>query len=426
MYKEIENYFDRLWPICRSITGEGFLKSLEILKELVPLTNHSVKSGTPIFDWTVPKVWNIRDAYILDPNGKKIVDLQKNNLHVLNYSAPINKRVTLEELQEHLYTRPELPDAIPYVTSYYKERWGFCLTENQRKSLQPGKYTVFVDSSLEEGELNYGMATLKASSDTDKEILISTYLCHPSMANNELSGPLVSSFLYRELQKIPNRNYNYRFVFVPETIGSLCFLNDYGDHLRKNCFGGFVVTCCGDDGQVTFKKSREEKTLTNFHTLDFLKGHKEDVKIKDFFPTGSDERQYCSPGFNLPIGSITRSMYGEYKEYHTSQDNKEFISFKAMQESVNIYKEIILKMDRDSFYLNLNPNGEPMLGKRSIYPSLGASRNPTEEVTSMNYLLNYSDGKHSLEMISSYSGISQQKLKDLAERLIDKGLMLKI
>ena len=430
MQKKLEEYFDRLWPICRSITGQGFLDSLDILKELIPLEKHGTKSGSMALDWTVPKVWNVNDAYVICPEGKKIIDFKANNLHLLNYSSPVKATIDLIELQKHLYSLPELPDAIPYVTSYYKERWGFCLTEKQRQSLKPGKYEVFIDSTLEDGELYYGMSLLKSTVETNREILISTYLCHPSMANNELSGPLVTAFLYKELEKLPTRNFNFRFVFVPETIGSLCFLKDYGDHLKKNCLGGFVITCCGDEGPFTYKKSREESTFTNFHSIDFLNQYctekSKELSVRNFFPTGSDERQYCSPGFNLAIGSITRSMYGEYEEYHTSLDNKDFISFEAMKESVGVYKEIISKMNQDTFYRNLKPHGEIMLGRRGLYPTLGAGRNVSQEIKAMNYLLNYSDGLHTIQMISDYSKIPVEELKPVARRLVEHNLLSEI
>lgn len=422
--KSIEDLFDKLWPICRSITGNGFRESIEILQKIIPLDIESVPSGTEVFDWVVPKEWNIKDAYVLDPNGKKIINFKDNNLHVLNYSKPVDKEISLSDLKKHLYTIPEIPDAIPYVTSYYKERWGFCISQNHFNKLKDGLYKVKVESTLTDGELNYGHTILPSTTGSKKEFLISTYLCHPSMANNELSGPIVATFLYDYLSKLKHREYNYRFVFIPETIGSICYLSKYGQKLINDCIGGLVVTCCGDEKALNYKKSREENSLINKVCENIIKhsGY-ENAIIHDFFPTGSDERQYCSPGFNLPVGSITKSMYGKYKEYHTSLDNKQFVSMNGLVESVNIYLKAILSFEANKKYVNTNPHCEPMLGKRDLYNSIGASTSMENTIHSYLYLLNFSDGKHDLVDIANKMNVSVYGLLEKVEKLKSVGLL---
>lgn len=427
---DIENYFDRLWPICRSITGEGFRQSLAILQEIIPLELFHIPSGTKVLDWTVPDEWNIREAYVLGPTGKRILDFKNNNLHVLNYSAPIDIECDLEELDQHLHSLEELPHAIPYRTSYYEKRWGFCLSHLQRMSLKPGRYRAVIDSTLSPGHLSYGHFVLPATTETNKEILISTYLCHPSMANNELSGPLTTAFIYNALKNCSVRNLNYRFIFVAETIGSITYLAKWGDHLKKHCVGGLVVTCCGDGGNLTYKKSRQGQTLIDRCALLELQKHEEitgkKFQVYNFFPTGADERQYCSPGFNLPVGSLMRSMYGKYQEYHTSLDNKEFISFPAMLETLRIYLRVLLSVDINKKYLNLFPYGEPMLGPRGLYSTLGSAKTMPDFTLKVNYLLNFSDGEHDLCQIAEKSGFTILDLAEVATCLLEKGLIKEI
>lgn len=423
----IESYFDRLWSICRSITGDGFRASLAILQELVPFELVETPSGTNVFDWTVPNEWNIRDAYIKDETGKKIVDFKLNNLHVVGYSIPVNKLVDLAELQDHLYSLPEQPDAIPYLTSYYHERWGFCLTETQRRNLKPGKYHVVIDSTLIPGHLSYGHLVLPSTVGCTDEILISTYLCHPSLANNELSGPLVTAFLYQCLQQIPIRKYNYRFIVVPETIGTIVYLAQHGEKLKENCRAGLVVTCCGDDKKITYKRSRRgnsaidrcvEKVLSDYSVQSG-----KNYEIVDFSPLGSDERQYCSPGFNLPVGSLMRSMHGTYPEYHTSLDDKSFISFPGIIETIFLYLKVISSFEEYEFYSTTIPYCEPMLGPRGLYPTLGSSKETDAEVSKMMHVLNYCDGEHDLKWIAEKSNSSIFDINQIVDRLVSKGLL---
>ena len=428
--KNLEEYFDQLWPICRSITGNGLRESFSILKEIIPLELIEVPTGQKVLDWKIPKEWSIKDAYIIAPNGEKIVDFKKNNLHVVNYSIPVDREIELGELQNYLHSYENLPDAIPYVTSYYKEQWGFCLTHNQRKSLHLGKYKVVIDSNLSDGALTYGTCMLPSTSGNDQEILISSYLCHPSMANNELSGPLVTSFLYNELAKKENRLFNYRFVIAPETIGVVSFLSDWGEHLKSHLLGGYVVTCCGDNKQYTYKKSKNGDSVIDKVAIQYLNKYVEkknsELKIYDFFPLGSDERQYCSPGYNFNVGSIMRSMYGHYKEYHTSLDNKDFISFEGMKETIEIYLNVLQSLEDNKTFVNLVAYGEPQLGRYELYPLTGGKAHNQEVqrfILLMNYVLSYSDGKYDLLSIAEKADSSIMELYPIAMRLEEKGLL---
>lgn len=413
LQSEIEQYFDRLWPICRSITGNGLRDSLKIISEIVPLDITEVKSGTRVFDWIVPKEWNINDAYILDPKGNKICDFRVNNLHVVSYSVPVNKKLSFEELNAHLHYIEELPDAIPYITSYYKETWGFCISYKQYLALaKEGDYQVVIDSTLEDGSLTYGEAILKGES--DQEVLFSTYLCHPSMANNELSGPLVQAFLYRKIAALPKRKYTYRFLFAPETIGVISYLHQYGDHLKRHLAAGYVLTCCGDNGNFVYKRSKRVNALNDRIAEHVLKYRDVAHEIIPFAIGGSDERQYCSPGFNLPVGSLTRSMYQRYKEYHTSLDNKDFISFAAMEETIAIYFEFAKALELNDFYVNTMPYCEPQLGKRGLYPHLVDPFYKRESMHNRLHLLAYADGLIDLVTIAE---IRKRSIFDFAEHV---------
>ncbi len=419
----IENYFDRLWPITRSLSGEGNRYSLKILSELIDLKIKEVPSGTRCFDWKVPPEWNIKDAWIKDSHGNKIVDFSKNNLHVLGYSDRVNKKISYEELKSHLYTLPKQPDLIPYMTSYFEKRWGFCISHNQFKKLNKSEtFEVFIDSSFNDnGSMTLGEAYIKGNS--KKEVLFSTYICHPSLANNELSGPLVSSFIYRALKEKKKLKYSYRFLFVPETIGSIYSLSERGEFWKKNLIAGFIVNCIGDNGKFTYKRSRKGDCLTDRASEITLEQTEENYSIIDFFPGGSDERQYCSPGFNLPVGSLMRTMYKAYEEYHTSADNKDFISFEAMEKSIEKYLEIINLIEKNTKYINQYPLCEPQLGKRGLYPTLGSQKEKSEFVNAMRWILNFSDGNHDLISISQKSKIPLRKLYPVVEELIDKKII---
>lgn len=412
----IERYFDRLWPINRSLTGEGNRESLKILSEVIPLSVHEVPSGTQCFDWTVPPEWNVKAAWIKDPAGNTIVDFAKNNLHLLGYSVPFVGKLSLEELKTHLYSLPDQPDLIPYLTSYYRERWGFCISHRQLESLKSGTYEICIDSELNpKGSLTYGDLLLKG--ETDEEVFFSTYICHPSLAINELSGPLVTAFLYQAL-KDKKLRYSYRFIFIPETIGSICYLAKYGEHLKKKLKAGFVVTTIGHNGKFTYKRSRQKTALVDRATeLVLLQSGIEHLVEPFSPPDGSDERQYCSPGFNLPVGSLMRTRYGTYPEYHTSADNKSLMDFEAMVKSVEMYCEVIKVIEANAVYQNQQPYGEPQLGKRGLYPTLGSQKSIAQEIEAIMWLLNLADGSHDLIDIAQESGVHYDLLIRAAEKL---------
>jgi len=419
----IENYFDRLWYITRSLTGDGNRATLKILSEIIDLQITEVPSGTKCFDWTVPPEWNIKEAWIKDSNGNKIIDFTENNLHILGYSEPYHGKLSFEELKSHLYTLPLQPELIPYLTSYYKRRWGFCLTHNQFLKIDKNEtYEVFIDSSLNEsGFMTIGEAVIKGKS--EKEILFSTYICHPSLANNELSGPLVSAFIYNSLKNEKNLKYTYRFLFLPETIGSIYSLSVKGEYWKKNLIAGFVITCIGDNGKFTYKRSRKGNSIADRVVETILTQTESEFQIVDFFPSGSDERQYCSPGFNLPVGSLMRTMYGKYPEYHTSADNKNFISFEAVEKSVLKYLEVIKLIEKNERYINKMPFCEPQLGKRGLFPTLGSQKETNDFVMAMMWILNLSDGENDLISISEKSKITVCELIPVVDKLIENGIL---
>ncbi len=401
MKQDLEKYFDKLWPICRSISGDGLRESLNILNEIIPLELTDVPTGSIVFDWTVPKEWNIRSAWIITPDGKKIADLVVNNLHVVNYSIPVEKDLSWDELKKHLHSIPDIPGAIPYITSYYKENWGFCISHNELEALpREGVYHVHIDSSLEDGSITYGQCLLKGES--DQEIIFSTYLCHPSMANNELSGPLAAAFLYKEIAAMPNRKYTYRFLFAPETVGVIAFLAKHGESLKKNLIAGYVLTCCGDKGNFTYKRSKHRTSLADRAAEHILLHSSLEHRIIEFAVGGSDERQFCSPGFNLPVGSLMRTPYQQYIEYHTSLDNRSFISFESLEETVRMYSDIIRLIELNDKYVNTVSHCEPQLGKRGLYPS---SINPVfdrDETHRLLHFLSFADGERDLIEIAEW------------------------
>lgn len=395
MQKELEKYFDRLWPICRSITGDGVRETLAILSEIIPLRLHEVPTGTIAFDWQVPKEWYVHDAYIITPDGRKIASFRENNLHLLNYSIGIDKKISFDELLPHLHSIPSMPEAIPYVTSYYKETWGFCLSHHELKSLpEEGEYHVFIDAGLKDGSLTYGDLVLPG--ETDREILLSTYVCHPSMANNELSGPLALAFLYKEIEGMKNRRFTYRFVFVPETIGAICYLKENGLYMKEKTEAGYVLTCCGDNGPFHFKRSRRGHSNADRAAEHFIRYFAKDGKVRPFRIDGSDERQYCSPGFNLPVGSLMRTPYYEFEYYHTSFDNKDFISFHALENTVIAYRTIMEILELNRVYTNQLMYCEPQLGKRGLYPSSLTHDSPRDFIDRLLHLMNHADGTKDL------------------------------
>jgi len=425
--KRIEEYFDRLWPINRSITGPGFRESLAILEEIVSFERFKFHTGQKVFDWIVPYEWHARDAYFISPNGQKYACFKENNLHLMGYSTPINQKMSLEELSKHIHTIPEMPDAIPYVTSYYKENWGFCISHNDFKNLIEGEYKVFIDSELYSGNLEIGEAVIHGES--KEEILFSTYLCHPSMANNELSGPLVMAFLYEKLKAMSSKRYTYRFVIMPETIGAICYLSMRGEHLKNNLIAGYVMSCLGDPGNFTYKLSRRGDSLADRAAKIVLRD-KGPHSIVPFNPRGSDERQYCSPGFNLPVGVLTRSMFNKaFPQYHTSFDNKDAISFNSLCESVELYYSIINTIESNYIWKNTVMYCEPQLGRRlAEYPSIsilgGDQINDYWEMyDTMLWLLNLADGTNDLIEIAEISGQKIEYLIENAIKLSDVSLI---
>ena len=414
-HSEIERIFDRLWPLFRSITGEGVRQTHDILSELLPLERIEVPSGTKVLDWTVPKEWKVREAYILEPGGSKILDVSANNLHLMGYSIPFSGVLPLEELEKHLYSLPNNPTAIPYMTSYYTPRWGFCISHEQRMSLPPGNYTVVVDTEMFDGSMT--MSELLLKGDSDQEVLFSTYTCHPSLANNELSGPLTAAFLYRRLAMLPYRRFSYRFLFIPETIGAIAYLAQKGDELKEKLIAGYVLTCTGMDSIFTYKRSRIGNSLADRAAEHVLRETAPDNhEVRDFFPSGSDERQYCSQGFNLPVGSIVRGMYGKYPEYHTSLDNKSIISFKAIQEVISTYVNIVSVIENNRRYTARILKGEPHLSSHGVFPT------PTQ-LLGIQWILGFSDGQNDLIEIARMSGLKFDLLVQCANMCVEAGLI---
>lgn len=418
--KSIYSLAEKLFPICRSITGNGVRQSLNILKEIYDNMNiYEVPTGTKVFDWTVPREWNIHDAYIVDESGNKIVDFKNNNLHVVGYSIPVNRLFSLEELQNYLYSLPEQPALIPYMTSYYKEQFGFCISHNQRLSLLEGNYHVVIDSELKHGSLTYGEIIVPGK--TNKEVFLSTYICHPSLANNELSGPCLAIFLARYIAEMKERHYTYRIVFVPETIGSITYLSKNLDILKENVIAGFNITCVGDNNSFSYLPSRYGNTMADKVAINFLQTYQPGYKVYSFLDRGSDERQYCAPGVDLPLCSIMRTKYGEYPEYHTSADNLSFISPQGLQGSYEVYTNCINALEHNKVY-QANCLCEPQLGPRGLYPLL-SFKGSTSSIKPLMDFLAYADGTNDLIDISNIIKVSVSELIQIALKLNQFGLV---
>jgi aminopeptidase-like protein len=416
---DMHQLMTELFPICRSITGNGVRETLRIIQTHIPITIHEVPSGTKVLDWIVPKEWNIRDAYIIDPLGKKIVDFKKNNLHIVSYSMPIDKYVNLAELQEHLYSLEEQPDAIPFIASRYEERWGFCLTHNQRTNLKEGTYRVFIDSDLKEGFLTYGEMIIPGSS--TKEVFLSTYICHPSMANNELSGPVVTTMLAKWIVNKPRR-YTYRIIFIPETIGSITYLSKNLGYMKQNIVAGFNFTCVGDERAYSFLPSRNGSTLADKAALNILSSKHPEFIRYSYLDRGSDERQYCSPGVDLPIVSIMRSKYREFPEYHTSLDNLDFVTPAGLQGSFAVHRDCIELLEKNKVY-QVTCFGEPQLGRRGLYPTI-STKDSYRQVNDMINFLAYADGTNDLIDISNIIQVPVRQLYPIIDKLVAAGLIL--
>ena len=408
-----------LYPICRSLTGNGVRQTLDILRRQIPLEIVEVPSGTQVFDWTVPREWNVRDAYIADSTGRRVVDFRRSNLHLMGYSAAVSAEMTLDELRPHLHTLPDRPDWIPYRTSYYHDAWGFCLSQRQFEALAPGKYQVVIDSTLEDGFLRYGELSLPGES--DDEVLLSTYLCHPSLCNDNLSGVALVAELGRLLAAQPRR-LTYRLLFIPETIGAITWLARNEQQVRR-IRAGLVVTCVGDAGPMTYKRSRQGNAWIDRAVETVLRDAGGPHHVLDYYPTGSDERQYGSPGFNLPVGSLMRTPYGRFPEYHTSADNLEFVRAEALEESLARYLDVIEVLQYDHVYENTNPKCEPQLGRRGLYTTVGGPKSEPDLQTAMLWVLNQSDKSNSLLDIAVRSGLSFSLIRQAAQRLLSHGLL---
>ena len=416
--EELHRFARELYPICRSITGDGLRRTLERIQNRIPLQLSEVPTGTPVFDWTVPKEWNIRDAFIKSADGKRVVDFHQCNLHVMNYSVPVHATMTLSELKTHLFTTPEKPDWIPYRTSYYKEDWGFCLSHNQVLALKDGEYEVCIDSTLKEGHLTLGECYLPGRS--TKEVLISCHACHPSLANDNLSGLAVATYLAQFLAG-RNLHYSYRFLFIPGTIGAITWLarnQETAQRIRH----GLVLTCIGDKGHFHYKRSRRGNAEIDRAVTHVLTHHTESPEFLEFSPYGYDERQYCSPGFNLPVGCLMRSVWGTFPEYHTSADNLEFIHPAQLAESLQVCAAVLDVLEGNCRYRNLSPHCEPQLGKRGLYRPTGGGT-IEEELNARLWVLNLSDGEHSLLDIAERSHLAFPMIRDAADLLAESGLL---
>ena len=442
---ELFSLMQELFPICRSITGNGVRKTLKILKKEIDLKIVNVPSGTKVFDWKIPYEWNIKDAYVKNSKGERVIDFKKSNLHILNYSTPIKKTISNKNLKKHLHTLPEKPNSIPYVTSYYKKNWGFCVAHHTLKSFDEDRYFVHIDSTLKPGSLTYGEFFIKGQ--TKNEILISTYICHPSLCNDNLSGIVVTTILAKLLSKT-DTYFSYRFLFIPETIGAITWLSKNQKNLSQ-IKSGLVVTCVGGNGGFTYKKTRDNDSEIDKISIDVLKHTRKKFETRDFFPYGSDERQYSSPGIDLPIGVLMRTPYYEFKEYHTADDNLNSIKKFALNDSLIMLLKIILQIEKkkpsfnrnqknetsklkSEIYQNLNPYCEPQLGRRKLYRNISKSRlvdkKNSENMVELSicWVLNFSDGLHSLKEISQKSNLPLKLLRKTAKLLIEKKLLKKI
>jgi aminopeptidase-like protein len=406
-----------LYPLCRSLTGDGVRETLRILGRHIPIEVTEVPTGEPIFDWTAPKEWNIREAWIADPQGRRVVDFRNSNLHVLGYSVPVRARMSLGELREHLYAEPERPDVVPYRTSYWTERWGFCISQRQLDGLVDGEYEVVIDSTVEDGTMTYGECVVEAP-DAEAEVLVSTYVCHPSLANDNLSGIVVAAALARQLQGAPLRS-TYRFLFGPGTVGPIAWLAA-NEHNVGRIRNGLVLSCLGDPAPFTYKRSRRGDAEVDQAAPLVLGRMPAGGRAVEFEPWGGDERQFCSPGFDLPVGVLMRSPPGEYPEYHSSADDLELVRAETLEESLAAALAIVEALETNAWFRNLNPKCEPQLGRRGLYRSIGGGASAEQALL---WVLNLSDGRHSLLDMAERSGLTIREVGDAAAALADVGLL---
>ena len=419
---EIHNFAKQLWPLNRSITGEGVRTTLDHIKQHLPdLEIKSIPSGTEVFDWTVPKEWHVSEAFIITPNGEKICDFKVNNLHLIGYSTSFDGNIKLEELKEHLYTLPEQPDAIPYITSYYKERWGFCLSQNQFDQLEDGEYYVKIEAKHFDGALNYGELIIPGKS--LEEVFLSTYICHPSMANNELSGPTVVTFLAKWLSELSERRYTYRIVFIPETIGSIAYLSQNYKEMKEKIISGFNVSCVGDDRAYSYLPSRNGNTLSDHIAKHVLRYIAPNFKSYTWLDRGSDERQYCAPGIDLPIASIMRSKYGQYPEYHTSLDDLDnVVTPSGLDGGYWSIRKAIEAIERNKKY-RVTVLGEPQMGKRGLYPTLSTKKSGEQARLMMN-VISLCDGENTLLQIAETLITPIWELYEIVDKLVEHNLLV--
>jgi aminopeptidase-like protein len=414
----------RLYPLCRSATGDGVRETLAILSEMVPLQIHEVPTGTPVLDWAVPEEWNVRDAYVKNSRGERVIDFQRSNLHVVGYSVPVSQKMSLRELKCKLHTLPAHPDWIPYRTNYFRHDWGFCLTEHQLQSLEEDTYEVLIDSTLKAGSLTYGELVLPGLESA--EVLLSAHVCHPSLCNDNLSGISVAAFLARYLARRaqegrPTR-YTYRFLFAPATIGAITWLGRNEANLSR-IRHGLVLTLLGDSGALTYKRSRRGDALIDRAAAHAL-AHVPGGSIRDFIPYGYDERQFCSPGFDLPVGCLMRTPHGEFDEYHTSADDLNFVKPHSLLDSLEKCLRILDILERDATYTNTSPKGEPQLGRRGLYRAFADRQGDDSPEMAILWVLNQSDGTRSLLDIATRSGIEFGQLADVALVLEEQGLLI--
>jgi aminopeptidase-like protein len=416
---EMHAFMRELYPICRSITGDGVRDTLQRIQKRIPLTIHEVPSGTQVFDWTVPKEWNIRDAYVKNARGKKVIDFGSCNLHAMSYSVPVKRKMTLQDLRPHLFTLPDQPDRIPYRTSYYKENWGLCLSQNAFDALEEGEYDVCIDSSLTDGSMTYGEYLLPgASSD---EVLLYTHICHPSLCNDNLSGVVLATQIAEQLRNQPLR-YSYRFLFCPGTIGSITWLA-LNEPTVSRIKHGLVLANIGDAGRSTYKKSRRGSAEIDRAVTYVLKHSGGDFEIEEFSPYGYDERQFCSPGFNLPVGCLMRTPHGRFPEYHTSADDLSFVQAPFLADSFRKCLQVFEVLEQNRRYVNQNPKCEPRLGKRGLYRSVGGQTEAKHDELALLWVLNLSDGEHALLDIAERSGFPFPAVAHAAEALAEHGLL---